>query len=128
MTRDDKIKAFTMRLDGKTFQEIGDEFGVSKQCIEQMLGFHQRKARTSIAVKCIYKGLAGYLQEEKISIAKMTELLEAKTPYIVSKKLSGEKEFKISEIKKILQITGQTFEECFEEKETPGAATPRESR
>ncbi len=38
MTREEKIEAFTMRLDGETYQEIADKFGVTRQYIHQILG------------------------------------------------------------------------------------------
>lgn len=37
MNREDKIEVFKMRLDGFTYQEIAEKFGVSKQYINQML-------------------------------------------------------------------------------------------
>ena len=36
MTREEKIDAFTMRLDGYTLQEIGDKYGLTKERIRQM--------------------------------------------------------------------------------------------
>lgn len=37
MTREEKIKAFEMRMDGATLQQIGNEFGVTRECIRQVL-------------------------------------------------------------------------------------------
>lgn len=123
MTREEKIKAFAMKLDGKTLQEIGDEFGVSKQCIHQLLNRSCKNRASSI---CIYKGLSEILCNNNLSIARFCEQLKLDlSPVSISRKLSGKTDFKISEIKKILQVTGLTFEECFAEKETPGVTAPR---
>ena len=35
MTREDLIKAFEMRLDGRSYQFIAENLGVSKQCLNQ---------------------------------------------------------------------------------------------
>ena len=36
MTKEEKIDAFTMRLDGYTLQEIGDKYGLTRERIRKM--------------------------------------------------------------------------------------------
>lgn len=130
MTKEDKIKAFTMRLDGVSYQKIADEFGVSKQRIEQILKGNPGTKRESNASKCIFTGLSDWIIQENMTLKKLSELMEwSKTSQMTAaKKITGKRELKMSEIRKILEMTGMTFEECFSLKaETPGAATPRES-
>ena len=37
MTKEQKLKMYEMRLDGYTLQEIADEFGVSRQYVDQVI-------------------------------------------------------------------------------------------
>ena len=37
MNREEKIKAFEMKLDGYTYEEIAEYFGTSKQNVQQAL-------------------------------------------------------------------------------------------
>lgn len=38
MTKEQKLQAYAMRLDGCTYQEIANKFGVTRQCIQQNIG------------------------------------------------------------------------------------------
>lgn len=118
MTREDKIKAFEMRLDGYTFKEIGEVFGVSRQYIEKML---KQKNNKSAPEKVIYKGLRKFLIDEGLVLYELQDLIypEKEKKYktqispTFSRKLKGESEFTISDIERILKVTGMTYEECF---------------
>lgn len=37
MTKEQKVEAYSMYLDGCTYQEIGDKFGISRQRVHQLL-------------------------------------------------------------------------------------------
>ena len=39
MTKEQKVEAYSMYLDGCTYQEIGDKFGISRQRVHQLLDF-----------------------------------------------------------------------------------------
>ena len=39
MTRQQKIEAFTMRIDGYSFNQIAEKFGVSRQAVQQILQY-----------------------------------------------------------------------------------------
>ena len=117
MTREQKIEAFTRRLDGETFQSIADSFGVSRQYIETMLKWNPngRRRRESNADKCVYRGLSEYIRKNEMTIRKFAEIIGCTESY-ASRKLSGEIRLHMDEIEKILAKTGMTFEECFARK------------
>lgn len=123
MTREEKIEAFTMRVDGATYQEISNKFGVTKQCIEQMLRPRDRK-RPKISKQCIYSGLAQYIKDNNLTYSKLEKIMGVNSVTTVSKKIKGKTLFTIVEIERILEKTGMTFEECFKKK-APEAGTSK---
>lgn len=122
-SRNNRSLAYQMRKEGKTLQAIADELGVTKQRVCQYFtgtkyegGKHYRKMNS-----IIYPNLADWLYENNHCIA--TFMCEMGMEYNprkatrVKSVLDGKAELKISEIKKILSVTGMTFEECFKEVE-----------
>lgn len=127
MTKEQKLEMFSMRLDGATFQEIGDKFGLTKQRVEQILNFRSGygyKKSIKNSEKCIYKGLSDYIYRENLTLGELTEIIGMKcsTTELAKKRITGVRPFKINEIRKILKITGMTFEECFSLKESEDEA------
>ena len=125
MTKEQKLEMFSMRLDGATFQEIGDKFGLTRQRVEQILKFGEiRSHRSKVSEKCIYKGLSDYIDKEKITLSELAKMIgmKCKTTELAKKRITGVRPFKINEIRKILKITGMTFEECFSLKESEDEA------
>lgn len=111
MTREEKIKAYVMCLDGATLQEAADEFGVTREYIRQILSPNKRKPKEYY---CIYTGLRNWLIEHKYSCPRFID--ECGLPLTGNTfltKIKGKSEFTIVEIKKILSYTGMTFEEAF---------------
>lgn len=113
MTREDKIKAFAMRLDGHMFQEIADEFGVSRQYIQQMLsdeaGGHKKVAQ------CIFPGIERWMRENNCTaymLNKKMGLWLGRTSNFYMR-LNGKIQFTLDEIKVLLDVTGMTFDEAF---------------
>ena len=107
-----------MRLDGYSFQEIADKFGVTRQCIQQKLSVisGQKEARPKkIDEKIIYPNLAKWIFENQISKISLSETLgmKSKCTTSIKMKLHGERDFSMSEIKKLIELTGQTFEYLF---------------
>lgn len=68
MTREEKIEAFTMRLDGETYQEIADKFGVTRQYIHQMLGGDRRSKVALNDRGFIYPNLMKWMIENGVPI------------------------------------------------------------
>ncbi len=123
MTREQKIEAFTMRMDGATYQEIGDKFGVTKQRIEQIL-HPQGIKRAKISHQCIYSGLSQYMERLNLTYGQLADIFEVNSIPAIRKKILGISQFKINEIERILEKTGMTFEECFKKK-APEAGTSK---
>ena len=113
MTKQDKIDAFVMRLDGYTLQQIGDKFGVTKERIRQIVGNNvTTENRIDRTEKIIYPNI------KKWAIA------HNKTPHQIYMDINCSKSTKwltvhgsygpsLESIKKILNYTGLTFEEAF---------------
>lgn len=113
MTREDKIKAFAMRVDGHTFQEIADAFGVSRQNIQKVLAFAGAgRARTS---QCLYPGIEKWMRENECTAYKLNKMMglwpDRTTNFYM--RLNGRVRFTLDEIKVLLEVTGMTFDEAF---------------
>ena len=121
MTRDEKIEAFTMHIDGYSYREIGEKFGVSRQYVEQTLkeilpNRNSTVRRTRTSEKCIYSGLSDYIKQNNITMKKLMQVIGI-SHTTLNAKIIGEREFTITEFNKILEYTGMTFEECFKMKD-----------
>lgn len=117
MNRDDKIKAFKMRLDGFSYQEIAEKFGVSKQYINQMLQNVISERRNKAVNKIVYPNIANWLKDNECSISEFVIRVGIKRSTL-DHKLRGRNKFNSDEIKRILDVTGMKFEECLKMKES----------
>lgn len=114
MTREEKIQAFAMRLDGATYQEIGNKFGVSRQRIEQVINKKlQKPSKRFIGKGFLYPNLIKWMIENEMSIHDLTETLGLNRSATLTLKLKGKSEFKKREIDIILAKTNMKYEECF---------------
>lgn len=80
MTKEEKIQAYSMRLDGCTYQEIANKFGVTKQCIQQNIGTvgvttDNIRRVLQLSENCIYSGLAKFIKENEISPAVLADVI-----------------------------------------------------
>lgn len=110
-----------MRLDGYTIQQIADNYGVTKQCIQEQLSViaNGRKERPKgIDEKIVFPNLAKWISKNKVIKRKLSKTLGMtdKCTQGLNMKLYGERDFSMTEIKKLLEITGHTFEYLFAEK------------
>ena len=117
MNRGDKIEVFKMRLDGFTYQEIAEKFGVSKQYINQMLQSAIGERRNKTLDKIVYPNIANWLKNNECSISEFAIRVGIKRSTLDSK-LYGRNKFNSDEIKRILDVTGMKFEECLKMKES----------
>ena len=121
MTNEQKIEFFSRKLNGETYDSIASSYGVSRQRIEQILKKSICAKPTANAFKkCVYKGLSEYMRRNNMSTSELTKMM-GYTPansVTISKKLKGLTAFDINQIRKILGLTGMTFEECFALKES----------
>lgn len=124
MTRDQKIEAFTMRIDGYSYQEIANKMGVSRQAVQDYLqrsiSYNLRKVR--FCGNCVYPNILKYMQDHKMNLSDFANAVEMNYANL-SRVLKGKNTSKTS-IDKILKVTGMTYEEAFwrEENETEGDA------
>lgn len=119
MTKEDKIKAFSMKIDGYTYEEIAREFGVAKQYICSIL---TSPGKEKTYEKIIYPRIADWLRKNNLSMTKFAiKLYPEKTvknaQSTSSRKMRGKTELNKSDIDRILEVTGMTYEEAFERRE-----------
>lgn len=106
------------REKGLTYKQIADKYGVSKQCVAQACG-KQSDCRFRYNHYCIYPGLRNWMNDNKIStgelLRRMDMVVHTKNYQTINGRLSGKSELKKSEIDKLIEITGMTYEELFSE-------------
>ncbi len=123
MTQENKdrlLEMIKMRLDGCTYQEIANKYGISRQCVCQAIANFTRREgsariRKSPLDRCIYPNLRQWMYENKITLVKLNGIIGKSLTNTerTSQKMRGESDFKISEIKAILKESGKTFEYMF---------------
>lgn len=118
MTREQKIDAFTMRIDGYTFQEIADKYSVTKQNIQQMLYSICTKSGI-IRKRYIYPNILEWMEQNGATQSKFAEALGV-AQNTISGYMTGRLDPSMKFIKLICKETGMTFEKAFE-KETNNA-------
>lgn len=125
MTKQQKLKAFEMLLDGFTYAEIAKEFDTSRQNIQQSISTvgGARKPRESI----IYPNLKRWLKENNYSVSMLSTDIGYKSlnNAPLYKKLRGESPIPIYLARKIMALTGMSFEVCFELEEGKNENDPR---
>lgn len=126
MTKQQKLKAFEMLLDGFTYAEIAKEFDTSRQNIQQAISMAEgvgRKPRESI----IYPNLKRWLKENNYSVSMLNTDIGFKSANNAPlyKKLRGESPIPIYLARKIMALTGMSFEVCFELEEGKTENDPR---
>lgn len=127
MTREQKIEMFAMRVDGCTLQEIGDRFGITRERVRQVFNAVAcREANIQRGTENFtYPNLSKWMRTNDVSMSELWVRMGNKQANSgttkISKLLKGDASLglRMSQIKKILQITGMTFEEAFAEKEAP---------
>lgn len=111
-----------LRMQGLTFAEIGKRLGVSKQRIAQCCaGMNPKQTARACRIKdldcIIYPNLKKWMLENKVSISEMMRRIGLDTGSRRSEsfrnKLKGRTQLTITDIKKILAVTGGTFEQMF---------------
>ena len=118
--RDALVQRMTdMKNNGKTYREIGEVFGVSRQRVCQMIGRGDTRFFRHVSAKsCVYKGVRKYLNDNKISIAELVRMVygayHPRNFYTMRNRLSGATDMPKSYIDKILEITGLAYEVAFE--------------
>jgi len=108
-----------MRLDGYTMQKIAEKYNVSKQYVQQELSIFSGGGRTyrmSYEETIVFPNIAKWLKDNDMSVNALAKSIGLPNGSVLYKKLRGEMEIGMREIKKLLEATGQTFEYMFAEK------------
>lgn len=130
MTIEEKVAAYEMRLRGFTLQECADRFGVSRECIRQIVPdtstrSHQRRHYDG----CIFPNIANWLYENRYTYSRFG--LACGTNCVSMRRyLIGEVNITRGVINRILDVTGMTYEEAFyeEKKSAPSVADSKAAK
>lgn len=117
MTNRDRAEAYFMRLEGKSFQEIADRFGVSKQNIHRLLnGICERSPRRDLDT-IAYPAIKNYMKKNKLSFNGLSNLCGINLGPIING-LCGKNDISKRTIDAILDVSGMTYEEAFKKEDT----------
>lgn len=107
MQKSDKeqtIKMFAMKCEGKTYQEIADAFGITKQCVQQRLFAVIAPRKRSLS---IFDTLNMFINENKLTCDSLVEKLDLDIKRsCFTNKLKGRRKFNMIELKQIKEIVG----------------------
>lgn len=111
MTREEKIDAFAMRLDGFTYEEIGQKYGMSKERVRQI--FANVTAESGIARKnYIFPNIRDWMVKNKVNQYYFAKKLGT-TQTTISAILTGKHNPSFKFIQCVLETTGMTYEVAF---------------
>ena len=111
MTKEEKIDAFTMRLNGYTLQEIGDKYGLTRERIRQM--FAAVTTESGISRKnYIYPNISDWMIDNNVSQYDLCKKLGC-TQTTISSYLTGRKHPSFAFINLMLELTKMPYEVVF---------------
>lgn len=120
LSRDEKVKAYEMLIDGHTHAEIAREFGVTRQAIYQLFGgirdSYGLGIRMSTRERIIYPAITEYLLKNELSLDKFARSVNS-SPEVLKKCLTGDQDMRKRVIDAILKETGMSYEEAFAERD-----------
>lgn len=107
-----------LKREGKTYEEIAQQFGISRQRVFQILGKMDKRYFKPISKKCVfYPGLRNWMNENRISFTELCRRVYGKYHTMQYGYLwqytSAQHPMKIGLIIKLINITGLTFEQLF---------------
>ncbi len=110
-----------MRLDGYSMRDIAEKYNVSKQYVQQELNVLSNGGRSysgRLDADIIFPNLAKWMFENGMTISDLQEKMgyKSKNTALIRNRLYGYTKISMKDIKKILEITGQTFEYLFAER------------
>ena len=116
-------QAVAMRENGKTYKEIGEAFGVTRQAVYDAMKIRNKTARRNKAVyKAIpYNGLRELFEkDESLTISKLAAILfPGQGRYYTAKRLCEGANvcLTVTQIKRLLKYSGMTYEHIFNKEE-----------
>ena len=115
ITKEQRIKMFEMRLDGKSYAKIAEEFNAPRLAVIRAISGKTQFTPQYIR-NAVYPNLASWMLENGITPRKLSDSLDM-SPDVVRAWLLGEREPRLSSIKALLAVTGMSFEEAFARRE-----------
>ncbi len=120
MGREEKTRAilmFEMRLEGASYAQIGEWFGISRQRVEQVLCHREprRRGRKDLSF-IIYPGVRRWMQDERRSVISVHRLIsrgESGNAQTTKAKLMGTCKLNINDINAIIRESGKSYEYLF---------------
>jgi hypothetical protein len=120
----DKELAIQMRREGRTYEEIGKHFGVSKQGVHDLLNRNPKARKDCKTIDLIpYKGLYEFMvANETMTIARLTKIMfgyqkSSATANVRSFLCGRNTSFPKSVYDNLIAHTGMTYEQLFEPRE-----------
>lgn len=110
MTKEQLIDMFTMRVEGNTFEEIGQKYGMSRQTVIQH--FESAIKGRKLGKKYKRKYFEHWMNEKGLSVLKFSETYGISNR-TVFKYLNGE-DINMSNLKKIHEVTKIDFNKLME--------------
>jgi transcriptional regulator with XRE-family HTH domain len=107
------------RAKGKTYREIAEQYGVTRQAIADACGkYEEGKFKPWTEERCIYPNLRKWLNENKVSmkefIRRAGNIPGGNTDSLFRNYFKGKNEPRKGVIDKMLEVTGLTYEQLWE--------------
>lgn len=106
------MEMFRLRIEGRSLQEIGGRFGITRERVRQILN---KPHAGGIATRCVYPAIRRYLETNVISQKDLAERIGVSNSGLTNV-LLGKRQPNKRTIDKILSETGLTYEEAFSTK------------
>lgn len=101
---------------GMTLQEVGDELGITRQRVAQLVG-SIREMREFTKTYSIYYGIDSWMKFNRVTYARFARMLgyatSASNQRNLARRLMGKVDVSKSWIDAVLKLTGLTYEEAF---------------
>ena len=115
MTEAQKKEALAMRMDGASFQEIGDRLGLAKQTIQRGIpAIHGSRNAVKPIQNCVYPNIERWRRQQRYSRAEFGRELGV-APGTISRVMTGTTQPLKPMVDRILALTGMTYEVAFAE-------------
>jgi transcriptional regulator with XRE-family HTH domain len=121
MKKGEKFKIYREeRKNGLTYQQIADKYGVSKQTVGQACRTYNANMYRPVTPKrCIYVNLRNWMNKNKVGTVELTRRLgvegAGRNEYQMRNLLLGAFQPRKPHIDRLIEITGLTYEQLFQE-------------
>lgn len=115
MTKEEVKDMFSMRVDGYSYRDIGEKYGVTRQRAQQILSRVIKGKSTSVRKNYIYPNIDNWMFENNISQSDIAKWAGC-TQNTISSVLTGKHDPSYSVISAVLEMSGMTFQEAFRKK------------